>query len=497
MEKLVFSEQNNIKKSRENFSKLKDFYVKYKLFVGLGLVSALLFLCPFFENVWISVAVILGLFMFSCSVDEIFACIAFMTPFSGLNSLYVVTIIMAMVIVLIKYIIDIVKKKKTIFWFPLLTTLIIVAFSTIKSFFGDDKHIETGMLLIFVFALCYFVFVYRKDIKVAKYFNALLLGLLLSAGISLVLSRFEEFKFYIFAYEGYYMRLKMTTFHMNNLALLCIFEFAYSVHSILNKSRKIWIDLVAVVFTTILGVLTLSKVFLIMIAFFVFYFTIALVVKLKTKAIKYLLVLMGLVVVLCIAGKSYIADIFDRMFLYNKGGSIWNEILNGRVDIWKNYLKDFKSCWHNVWFGVGLFKQNFGFDPHNTYLFVLHRFGIVGICAILVLMISYVMSAKPKLKFDFCKLLLLFTWLMIGLEEVVLSDQFAIYLIFAVMLLFENREKDDELKEEIQKNSLEIEKQEKKTEDEKLEENKINVSKINNNKEKRKLRFKFNEVENK
>lgn len=507
-----------MKTNESKLTKIKDFYGKYKLFIGLGIISALLFACPFVEKMWLVVSVLLGLFMLTFKVDEIFATMLFMTPFSGLDSLYVITIIIALVVVLLKYIIDIVKKNKKIIWIPLVLTLSIIALSSLKSFLIGERDIETGMLLVFVFALCYFAFVYRKDIKISKCFNALLCGLFVSAGITLVLSRFEEFKFFIRSYEGYYMRLKMTTFHMNNLALLCIFEFAYSVHSILNKSRKIWIDLISIVFVTALGVLTLSKVFLVMLAFFVLYFMIALVVKLKKKSIKYLVPFALLVVALCFAGRSYIADIYDRLFLYNNGDSFWNEILNGRVDIWKNYLSDFKSSWHNIWFGVGLFRPNFVFDPHNAYIFVLHRFGVLGIVCILALIVSYIMAAKPKFKFSFCKVLLLSTWFIIGLEEVVLSDQFTIFLIFGLMLLFENKEKNkvvfvsETTKQDKQENeeeikTLETKKEEQKYKEQNLEnqkkEKKNNKNKIEQNtpanrfKPKSKVRVKFNQLSNK
>lgn len=426
-----------MKTNETKLTKINNFYGKYKLFIGLGVFSALLFACPFVDKMWIAVSVVLGLFLLTCTVNEIFTVMLFMVPFSGLNSLYVITIIMSLVVVCIKYVIDIVKKNKKVFWFPLALTIAIVGLSSLKSFIIGEQNIETGMLLVFVFALCYFAFVYKNEINVAKCFNALLCGLFVSAGITLVLSRFEEFKYFIRSFEGYYMRLKMTTFHMNNLALLCIFEFAYSIHSILNKSRKIWIDLISIVLVTALGVLTLSKVFLVMLAFFVVYFMIALVVKLKKKSIKYLVPFALLVGVLCFVGRSYIADIYDRLFLYNNGDSFWNEILNGRVDIWKTYLKDFKASWHNILFGVGLFRPNLALDPHNAYIFVLHRFGALGIACILVLIFAYIKSSKAKYKFSFCKILLILTWFIIGLEETVLSDQFTIYLIFGLMLLFE------------------------------------------------------------
>lgn len=509
-----------MKTNETKLTKINNFYGKYKLFIGLGIISALLFACPFVEKMWLVVSVLLGLFMLTCKIDEIFATILFMTPFSGIDSLYVITIIIALVVVCIKYVIEVIKKQKKVYLFPLLLTLAIIALSTLKSFLVGERNIETGMLLVFVFALCYFAFVYRKEINVAKCFNALLCGLFVSAGITFVLSKFEEFKYFTHSYEGYYMRLKMTTFHMNNLALLCIFEFAYSVHSILNKSRKIWIDLISIVFVTALGVLTLSKVFLVMLAFFVVYFMIALVVKLKKKSIKYLVPFALLVVVLCFAGRSYIADIYDRLFLYNNGDSFWNEILNGRVDIWKNYLKDFKSSWHNILFGVGLFRPNFTFDPHNAYIFVLHRFGVVGIVCILTLIVSYVMAAKPKFKFSFCKVLIVLTWLIIGLEETVLSDQFMIYLIFGLMLLFENKKQNQvvfvsenagDLKQEVEEEKTESQEKEIKTSEEKKpkQQKTDNVKKPNKTanpeengsanryKPKSKLKVKFNQLSNK
>ena len=503
-----------MKTNNKTLTKINDFYGKYKLFIGLGIISVLLFACPFVEKMWLAVSVLLGLFMLTFSVNEIFTTMLFMTPFSGLDSLYVITIIIALVVIFIKYVIEVVKKQKKVYLFPLITTLLIIALSTIKSFVVGERNIETGMLLVFVFALCYFVLVYRKEISVSKCFNALLCGLFVSVGITLVLSRFEEFKYFIRSFEGYYMRLKMTTFHMNNLALLCIFELAYSIHSILNRTRKIWIDIVAVILSTALGVLTLSKVFLVMLALFVLYFMIALVVKLKKKSIKYLLIFAGLVVVLCIAGKSYILDIYDRLFLYNNGGSFWNEILNGRVDIWNIYLKDFKSSWHNILFGVGLFRPNLSLDPHNAYIFVLHRFGVVGIAFILVLICAYIKSAKPEFKFSFCKILLVLTWFVIGLEEVVLSDQFAIYLIFGLMLLFESKKQNKVVfvTEEVKTEQKEIieEKDEAKTKEPKIEkpkQEKKNNKKVaeqneqnqpaNRFKPKSKVKVKYNQLSNK
>lgn len=426
-----------MKLNKEFFLKAKDYYIKHKLYIGLGLISVLLFVCPFVSKMWIAVAVVMALFLATCTVQEIFVTMLFMMPFSGLDSIYVITIILAMIVLVIKYVIDVIKKNKQVFWFPLGVTLAIIAISSLKSIIFRNNNIETGMLLIFVFALIYFVYVYHNEISISKCFNGLFAGLAVAVLISLFLGIFfnDKFKYYIWAFDGVYKRLKMTTFHMNNLALLCIFEMAFSVHSLLNGTRNPWIDVFAIIFTMILGVLTLSKAFLAMIALFVCYFVFVMIMKSGKKAKKFVIWFAIVVLILCLIGHSYIDHIFDRLFLYNNGDNFFNEILNGRVDIWKQYLNDYKSSWHNVLFGVGLFRRNFDFDPHNVYIFVLHRFGIIGIIALGVLVYAYIKDSGTKLHLTYFNCVMLLAWFVIGLEEVVLSDQFAIFLLFGLMLL--------------------------------------------------------------
>lgn len=426
-----------MKLSKETFLKIKDYYIKHKLYIGLGVISVLLFVCPFVSKMWIATAIVIALFLATCTVQEIFTTMLFMMPFSGLDSLYVITIILAMLVLLTKYVIDVIKKRRKIFWFPLGVTLAIIALSSLKSIICKNNNIETGMLLIFVFALVYFMFVYHDEINISQCFNGLIAGLAVAVLMSMFLDVFfkEKFQSLIWSYDGTYKRLKMTTFHMNNLALLCIFELAFSVHSLLNGTRNAWIDVFAIIFVTILGVLTLSKAFLAMLAIFVCYFVFVMVMRSGKKAKKFVIWFTVVVLALCLIGHSYIEHVIDRLFLYNNGDNFFNEILNGRVDIWKEYLHDFKRSWHNILFGVGLFRKNFYYDPHNVYIFVLHRFGIVGIIALGVLVYAYIKESSTKLHFTYFNCIMLISWFVIGLEEVVLSDQFAIFLLFGVMLL--------------------------------------------------------------
>ena len=405
------------------------------MWLGIGVVSLLIFLSciwSFFE--WISIASIIA-FALVCTVTEAFCLNFFLFAFSGVGLNFIVGIIATLVSVLIRYIIDVVKKRKKIFKWPLLVTALIIF---IYSFVGKIKNyagFEAGMMIIYVFALAYFVFVYHKEINIAKCFNFALLGFVIAAGISGLIILFDV-EYEIFIYDGKYDRLKLLSYHMNNISIHCVFQVVYSIYSLLNKKRRIWIDICAIIFSLILGVLTLSKAFLLMIAFVVIYAVICMIVKFKKRAIIPFFVTCGICVFLIVVGWSYISSIIDRFFITYSDASLFSMITSGRMEIWNTYRAHIKSSLKNTFIGVGLFANDlYNQLPHSIPLFLLYRFGVVGIVLIGVLVASYIFESKSKLKFTLFNCLLLIVWLLFSLEEIVLSDQFAIYLYISFILL--------------------------------------------------------------
>ena len=155
--------------------------------------------------------------------------------------------------------------------------------------------------------------------------------------------------------------------------------------------------------------------------------------------------------------------IVNRFLEDFSANNFWNSLLTGRDEIWLCYLKAIFKNPFNFLFGYGLLaeevfipSQNITRASHNLYIFLLHRFGLVG-CVALGLIIYYTFKTfvtnKPKL--------IAYLPLIYILIESLFDNTFKCYhftyFAFAVMIMFmefkhkENTdtEKTDKIQQEI------------------------------------------------
>lgn len=420
--------------------KFLNFCLKNKMWFGLGIISVLLFLTQIWQPVeWVS-AVVIFVFAIFCSVSEVFCLNMFLMAFSGIGFQFIVGIGSCLVSLLIKYIIDLKNKKKKVFKLPLIISAVILIVYSVFNYGVDYEGVTFGLMTIYIIALVYFVFVFRKDIEISKCFNFLLLGLVISVALSVVSLPFNSFEKELYHFDGTYKRFHLLTFHMNNLSIHSMFLIAYSIYSLFNRKRKVWIDAVSIVVAIALGIATMSKAFLLITALCLMYSIICLIVKFKKKSVKYILCLAGVVVVALIIGWRFVDNILNRFFLYFKEGSVLNMLTTGRADIWKGYLKEWTSTPAKIFFGVGIFtKQPMFSSAHNVWIFLLHRFGLVGICLISFLIFAYIKESDSKFKMSLYNVIIFGLWFIVSIEENVLSDQFAIYLMLGIILMIQDK----------------------------------------------------------
>ena len=424
--------------------KFLNFCSKNKMFLGLGIISILLFLTQLWQPIeWVS-AVMIFAFAIICSVSEVFCLNMFLMAFSGVGFQFIVGIVSGLVSLLIKYIIDLKNKKKKVFKLPLILSAIILIVYSVFNYGVDYEGVTFGLMIIYIIALVYFVFVFKKEIDISKCFTYLLCGLVVSVALSVVSLPFDSFNKELYHFDGTYKRFHLLTFHMNNLSIHSMFLIAYSIYSIFNKKRKLWIDIVSIVVALALGIATMSKAFLLITALCLVYLVVCLIEKFKKRSIKYILCLAGVVIVALIVGWRFIDNILNRFFLYFKEGSILNMLTTGRADIWKGYLKEWTSSPAKIFFGVGMFtKQPMFSSAHNVWIFLLHRFGLVGICLIAFLVYAYIKESDSKFKISLYNVLVFGLWFIVSIEENVLSDQFAIYLMFGIILMLKNKNNEE------------------------------------------------------
>lgn len=431
-------------------AKFKEFFLKHRMLIGLFIISVLLFLTQIFKPVeWVS-AVVIFAFAISCSVSEIFCFNLFLMAFSGVGFQFVVGIGSCVFSLLVKYVIMVVKKQKNIYKLPLAVSVVLLLVFSLYNYGINKEGVEIGLMFIYVIVLIYFVFVFKNEIDISKCFNYLLLGFVISIILSIASLPIDSFKKELYFDDNIYKRFNLFTHHMNNLSIQSMFMLSYAIYSLINRKRKLWIDVVSIVVALSLGISTMSKAFFLITCLMLVYVAVVLIVKFKTKSLIYVCGLFGVVAIALIVGWKYVQIIIDRFFLYFKEGSMLNMFTTGRVDIWKCYLNEWRSTPAKILFGVGLFtKQPMVSSAHNVFIFLLHRFGLVGFALLILLIATYIKNSNSKLKIHLFNVLLFVLWFVIALEENVLSDQFAIYLLFGIMLMFKpkNDEKDIHLPE--------------------------------------------------
>ena len=420
--------------------KLKDFLIKFKLLIGIIIITPLLFWCNLWFPMWlISGSAILILACF-CSVTEIFCLMMYLELYSGLYGQYVIGIGAGLLVLAVRYIIELKKGTKKLYKIPLiLTTVLVVLYSCINYSF-DTNGFYSGMNFVYMFYIIYFIYIYHKEIDIARCFNYLLFGMVVTAGLSYLSLDYPNFALNVSYYDGKYNRLVMLTMHMNFLMMLCLFEIAYSIYSLFHKKRHPLLDTFAIIVSVIIGFCTLSKAFVIVLIGFFIYTIICLIIKFKLKSIIFIAIVSLFTFGICKIFDSYLTDIYSRFFVYFEDKTFMHKITTGRSEIWAAYMDEIFSSPQKAMFGVGLFTSDLQeAGPHNSWIFLLYRFGMVGVILIGVLIASYIMNGKPWFKIRFNNCLMVFTWFVLSLEEVVFSDKFLIFLLFGLIIMFKEQ----------------------------------------------------------
>ena len=106
--------------------KLKEFCLKNKMYLGLGVVTALLFFCEVWPPIqWIS-SIVIVLFALSCSVQQLFYFSFYLFAFTGVGYQFVMGITTCLLVMVIKYFIQVAKGEKQVYRKPIILTGIIL-----------------------------------------------------------------------------------------------------------------------------------------------------------------------------------------------------------------------------------------------------------------------------------------------------------------------------------------------------------------------------------
>ncbi len=426
----------------------------------MSVMTALILASNFFKPLWIVAAVFSFLFYLSSSFKQQICYTLYLAVFSGISQIYIVSLLSCFLLTTIRYVIDVIKKRKPFFKFQFFFTLCFVAvFSLIFGKVDTNGFFNWALFTSLMFFI-YFIYIYHDEIDVGKCFDYLFWALVSSLILGLLCLPLDVLDQQIFPFDGTYYRLRLFALNVNHLAIFCIFNMCYVIHKIINqtitenkslnflKDKFFWFDFAKLVFLGIVGFLTLSKAFLLLLVCVLCYFILALILKLKTKCWVIIVPVVVVVLGLCLVFNDTVEALISRFFVYDIWDTFFSKIFTGRTGIWMSYLECVTSSFNKMFFGVGLLtKDVVSSGPHNTFLYFLYRVGVVGILALVVLFSKYAIDSKQKIKLKFSNCLMLVIFLVLACEEMVFSDRFFLFLVMAVLLTLAPKKKTEEISE--------------------------------------------------
>lgn len=167
----------------------------------------------------------------------------------------------------------------------------------------------------------------------------------------------------------------------NFLALQCVCNIGVLLTLIEQRQKHKILYIATLAFVLICGVLTVSKMFILVLC--VVY--VLWLLTSKTKIIYKLFTVCGLFLIVVFAYVILPKDhsihvIIDRVLSIFKSGGGLNSFTTGRWNIWMAYLNDWISSIKKFFIGAGVYYQSVynGYSAHGFYVEILYQFGIIG-----------------------------------------------------------------------------------------------------------------------
>ncbi len=334
---------------------------------------------------------------------------------------------------LIKYCIGLVKKKYKINNKLFTTLAVFLIFYLIISFFQEKL---SNVWFLAYFPLIYLLYEMRGELNIAQAINYLLGGFLSSAVLALIVYLIPHCNYVIFT-GG---RFRAFSAHQNHVHMKGLFLIAYYIYRFLNKKLSTLKFVFTYLICSVITLACLSKTGILLLAFFTLLLVVLYLKEDFKKKIKYVTVFGIIVLVAAVACHSIIWSILQR-FVAGEG-SLVSRIFTGRVDIWGDYWTSITENPFVFLFGHGIISVDVYINAqqiirasHNLFLFMLHKFGLLGCIAIIVAVVYFIRAAGNK-KPRFISYLPLIWVILVGMSENVFNYYGVMMIFLSFMVLF-------------------------------------------------------------
>ena len=312
----------------------------------------------------------------------------------------IVTEVIFMVILLIKYLIGWRKHKYQLYKRLGMMIALFTVFSLIVS--GFNKMVLYSIGYVFYLPVFYLVFATRKEYDLKKITRVLAAAVIISSVVSLGLWSVGT----CYLNEGGIIRFKAFYGSPNTLYINAL--FALSCYMFMFFKRKIEFKEYIVIYFALasISLTSFSKANIVLLAMLTFISVVVYLFQDFKKHSLQVLVAILIATIVLVVFKDFTIAIITR-FLRIDTDNFLNSLLTGRMDIWSAYIKDIFEDPIDFLFGHGMLskytyvpEQGWDRAQHNLYIFLLYKFGLIGIFFLGVIAWQFIVdSGKTSPKF--------------------------------------------------------------------------------------------------
>lgn len=448
-----------------------------KLFYVYLISFIFVFLSLFFEKAPIYLCAYILFFICVLDKTDALAMLFFFYPFFAIfvtkkdvnlyNYMYAISVI----ILAIKYLIDVILKKKKIDWVLVCAVLVYMIYLILPIHKNDaGEWVNFCNLKYFAsvgsfFLTVYLVFIYKDEIDFVRIFHIFMTGFLIAGvlGVFVFCSPRLQNVMDLLIYVGYNLDRYNGLFQVpNTLAIVSLVVLALTMFMHYNKK----IGNIAYLYFTgafVLGYVTMARSFLYAFIIGFVVFSILVIVRDRKNWYKTLLPYVGIMIVVALIFLKYTVVHLSRLGFsdllngygdsVNKSDEELMEIVDpGRGGLIKKYAKDYLSSALVILFGRGIAHPWLGLSSHNTYLQALWNTGLVGIVLLVVLFILFLKKYSAKKSKELLKsiftnaglyLLLLPILAMAFVENLFMNMQMIIIVNMIILVILASLKKEN------------------------------------------------------
>lgn len=429
-------------KTEEGFKQEKkfnvlEFYKRYAFWFncvilsGLFLGNCFLPWLTFIAHAFVLILVII------CEIKTAISYLFFVFVF---NSLYLpysaLCLAVCVFVMMIRLVVMKAKESKENFYISKTTIVLFIAFFVflllpIKREF-DIAYLERSLYLLLGAVLIYIFARFPEEFRLRYNLRLMLLGILISWPMQFLYDVSPHLQWVLddWGGPGKGKGFGALLFNPNTLAMFCLAGLTIYSYYIL-KYKCVPLDVVVFGMYFIIGVLTMSRAFIIISLFNLLVVLIAGIKnKSKTIGFSFIALIVGLGIIVLVF-PDMIKKLINDFSVSSKNNTLLdklNDFTSSRVKIWSVYWKDWISNPLFIIFGKGISSpvliksvkplHTVNISPHNMYFTMLYQLGIIGTILFITLVVFVIKDAlKGKTKVGKAAIVPLISFLLLALVE--------------------------------------------------------------------------------